>query len=86
MTTGNQIAITFEVSIHFASNLAPFLLMVTFYKNVIIFLIGIFFGYHVTKNGGFFKIKKLQKLSLRIHKNKFLKYILHIIEICYSII
>ena len=49
MTTGNQIAITFEVSIHFASNLAPFLLMVTFYKNVIIFLIGIFFGCHVTK-------------------------------------
>ena len=53
MTTGNQIAITFEVSIHFASNLAPFLLMVTFYKNVIIFLIGIFFGCNVNKNGGF---------------------------------
>ena len=86
MTTGNQIAITFEVSIHFASNLAPFLLMVTFYKNVIIFLIGIFFGCHVTKNGRFFKIKKMQKLSLRVLKNKFLKQILHVTKIGYSTI
>ena len=81
MTTGNQIAITFKIS-----NLAPFLSMITFYKNVIIFSIRIFFGCHVTSNGGFFKIKKIQKLSLRVHKNKFLKQILHIIKTCYSII
>ena len=31
--------------------------MITFYKNVIIFSIGIFSGCHVTKNGGLFKIK-----------------------------
>ena len=42
MTTDNQMAIPFKISIHFASNLAPFLSMITFYKNVIIFLIGIF--------------------------------------------
>ena len=86
MTNGNQIAITFKISIHFASNLAPFLSMITFYKNAIIFLIGIFFGCHVTKNGGFFKVKKIQKLSFRVHKNKFMKQILHVIKVCYSII
>ena len=42
MTTVNQIAITFKKSIHFASNLAPFLSMITLYKNVIIYLTGIF--------------------------------------------
>ena len=37
--------------------------MITFYKNAIIFLIGIFFGCHVTKNGGFFKVKKNKKIK-----------------------
>ena len=86
MATSNQIAITFKISIHFPSNVEPFLSVITFHKNVIIFLIGIFFGCHVTKNGRFFKIKKMQKLSLRVLKNKFLKQILHVTKIGYSTI
>ena len=59
MTTGYQIAVNFKIIYNpFCFKLGFFLSMITFCKNVIIFLIGIFFGCHVTKNGRFLKIKK----------------------------
>ena len=58
MTTGRQIAITFKMSTSFASNLDPLLSMITFGKNITIFLIVTFFECHMKKNGRFYKIKK----------------------------